>query len=70
MGQDTEQAGQLRSIHADSSIVYYKDLLGADRYIINILEEHFTIPLSRRPSQFQEQNNFSTKKYKKLLWDN
>ena len=45
MGQEAEQAGQLRSC-----VTFYKEVLETDEYIIQILEENYTISMSSWPT--------------------
>ena len=58
-----------KSIHSPTSLKYYKEVLGADKYVMTILEQGLKFPFRDLPVKYEEQNNRSARDNDRLLWD-
>ena len=58
-----------RSIHSPSSLKYYKEELGANQYVMTILEQGLKFPFRQLPDNYEEKNNRSVQDNERLVWD-
>ena len=58
-----------KSIHSTNSLKDYKEELGANQYVMTILEQGLKFPFRKLPENYEENNNRSVKDNERLVWD-
>ena len=56
------------SIHSERSVQFYREILKADSWVLETLENHYKIPFFKTPTPYYEKNNQSAIQNKKFLW--
>ena len=58
-----------KSIHSIENIAYVREELGASAWVIKTLTEGYSVPFSRLPGKYKEENNRSAIKHAGMLWE-
>ena len=56
------------SIHSPESIKYYREVLGADNWVMEMLLHGFKISFKQIPGPYEDVNNRCALKHSKFLW--